>query len=66
MGSFSKRSFIKLLDKMKNDKELRMIYSESQSIKEDNKIQYPPMKLLDLYFWLSGVGNDKGEDEKIS
>ena len=51
---------------MKNDKELRMIYSESQSIKEDNKIQYPPMKLLDLYFWLSGVGNDKGEDEKIS
>ena len=67
LGSFSgKGTFIKLLEKIKNDKELKTIYSELQPIKEDNRIQYPPMKLLDLYFWLLGVGDGKWKDGEIS
>lgn len=52
-SNFSKDSFKNLLDLSREDKELKKVYTELCLIKETN-IKYPPMKLLDLYFWLEG------------
>lgn len=52
-GSFNNKSFKNLLDFVGKDEELKKIYSETHFIK-GTKIKYPPMKLLDLYFWLLG------------
>lgn len=61
LGSFSERSFPKLLDKVKNDQELKKVYKLALPIKENEDIKYPPMKLFDLYFWLLGGGNEEEE-----
>lgn len=52
-GNFTKNSFKNLLNLSEKDKELKKIYKENFFIK-DSSIKYPPMKLLDLYFWLLG------------
>jgi hypothetical protein len=61
-SSFSKPSFEKLLDLVKNDDKLKKIYGKSCSIKINNittKYEYTPMKLIDLYFWLLGEPRSK-------
>ena len=52
-GNFHKNSFKNLLDLSEGDEELRKIYKETCLIK-GTIFKHPPMKLLDLYFWLSG------------
>lgn len=51
--SFNKRSFEKLLHFSEEDKTLREIYKRSLSTISP-EVKYPPMKLLDLYFWRLG------------
>ena len=52
-GNFNKNSFKNLLDFSKEDEELLKIYKETCFIKGSG-FKHPPMKLLDLYFWLLG------------
>ncbi len=52
-SNFNKGSFKNLLDFSKEDTELKKVYKEKCFIKGSD-IKYPPMKLLDLYFWLLG------------
>jgi hypothetical protein len=50
--SFNKESFKALLD-FSREESCREIYTVPVSIGK-TKLNYPPMKLLDLYFWLRG------------
>ncbi|MDP3762866.1 MAG: hypothetical protein Q8Q97_02230, partial [bacterium] len=52
-GNFNKNSFNNLLNFCREDDELKKEYKKSCVIK-GTKIKYPPMKLLDLCFWLLG------------
>ena len=58
LSNFTKDSFRDLINLSKKDKELRKIYRKDFFIKGTN-IKYPPMRLLDLYFWLLGSKNSK-------
>jgi len=60
-NNFNKDSFKNLLDLSKKDEELKKVYKESCRIQGTN-INYPSMKLLDLYFWL--LGQPSGWEEK--
>ena len=51
--NFSKKSFEKLLNFSRKDSILREIYKKSIPT-INTGIKYPPMKLLDLYFWRLG------------
>jgi len=53
LGTFKQDSFQKLLGLTERHKELKGIY-EIQCFIKDSDIKHPPMKLLDLYFWLLG------------
>ena len=53
--SFNKKSFEALLELSKKEP-LNEIYTSSIRIGETER-NYPPMKLLDLYFWLRGYNN---------
>lgn len=52
-GNFNKNSFKNLLDLSREDKELKKVYKEVCLV-EGSGFKHPPMKLLDLYFWLLG------------
>jgi hypothetical protein len=52
-NNFNKDSFKNLLNLSRGDENLKEVYRESWYIQGTN-IKYPPMKLLDLYFWLLG------------
>lgn len=52
-GNFNKNSFKNLLDLSEKDEELKKVYKEMCFIKGSG-LKHPPMKLLDLYFWLLG------------
>ncbi len=53
ISSFQKKSFKQLLDISRKDEMLREIYKVSVPIGRTGW-NYPPMKLLDLFFWLLG------------
>jgi hypothetical protein len=52
--NFNKDSFENLLKLLSGDNKIKKIYKKSCFIQGTN-IKYPPMKLLDLYFWLLGL-----------
>jgi len=53
-NNFNKKSFKHLLNLVVMDNELKKEFKKSCFIQGTN-IEYPPMKLLDLYFWLLGA-----------
>jgi len=53
LNGFNKKSFKKLIDKIQKDANLKRVCDASINI-QDPKHEYPPMKLVDLYFWLKG------------
>jgi len=53
LDNFNENSFKNLFKLSKKNEELLKIYKKVIFIK-GSKIKYPPMKLLDLYFWLLG------------
>ena len=56
--TFNNKSYIKLKDWWE-----RQNYSEQHYLK-DSKIKYPPMKLVDVYFWSIGLELDKKNKNK--
>lgn len=53
LNNFNKDSFNNLLNFIRKNKDLKKVCKASWHIRGTN-IKYPPMKLLDLYFWLRG------------
>lgn len=52
--NFNEGSFKNLLDLTEKNKELKKVYKEKCFIRGSH-FKHPPMKLLDLYFWLNGA-----------
>jgi hypothetical protein len=59
---FKDNLFRSLLNLINNEKDLKNICNLKQDLKGTD-IKYPPMKLLDLYFWLLGRGKEQKEKE---
>lgn len=55
--SFNKKSFEALLELSKKEP-LNEIYTPPPIRIGETELNYPPMKLLDLYFWLHGYNNN--------
>lgn len=52
--NFNKRSFTQMIDLVKSDEKIKKVSNQSCLI-QYTKIKYPPIKLIDLYFWLIGL-----------
>lgn len=52
--NFNKNSFKNLLGLVNIDNELKKICNNESCLIQGTNIKYPPMKLLDLHFWLLG------------
>lgn len=53
-SNFNRKSFENFLNECKQREELKRFFVKTWRIKGTN-YKYPPMKLLDLYFWLYGM-----------
>ncbi|BBP43118.1 hypothetical protein [Thiosulfativibrio zosterae] len=57
--AISEKGLKSLINFCKNKKDKIHALSNIMRLKDDNNLHYPPMKIIDMYFWITGLSKEK-------